>query len=504
MAQLPMMPQFYMGKGIDSTTGRSFGQAIDFDEGPLLNTGQIKSMRLDAISGSLELADKLEVGANVSMMALNTGVSAEFKLAKSLQVNNFFTYALIKVLVQNPPRVLRNPRLRPHAKELLEAKGWEEFFHAYGPEYIEAEITGGHYFALIEIHTNSEEQKRDVGAKLSGHYKIFDSSVDLSNDLKEVSRTYSLKIEITQSGGSADPFEVTIDEMLEQARAFPQLAKDSPVVVAVLTNDYRGSVPVPPGISDSDSLPMRNRQENLEDLGREYLKLRDYRGNLEFVLDHLLEFDDHLELEKPQLDTLKKEYQDDLAATSEEIDVVVRHANRCAADYQSCTTYVPKIHPKALPVIGGQTMNLKQLSEKVVYLDQERQRLEAKAGYLEDELNKLSRGERKFSPLLDVDGDIRIKPEKTFVSNGRMHIAGDEHLFLLNKTGVTVGRGWGGNGNLHVDGKITGQMDALTSNDRRYEFIIQDDGNAVIYEVATHKPLWDSWSGNLRKPNWNK
>lgn len=496
MAQLPMMPQFYMGKGIDSTTGRSFGQAIDFDEGPLLNTGQIKSMRLDAISGSLELADKLEVGANVSMMALNTGVSAEFKLAKSLQVNNFFTYALIKVLVQNPPRVLRNPRLRPHAKELLETKGWEEFFHVYGPEYIEAEITGGHYFALIEIQTNSVEQKRDVGAKLSGHYKILNSGVDLSNDLKEVSKHYTLKIEISQSGGSGDPFEATIDEMLEQAKVFPQLVKDSPVVVAVLTNDYRGSVPVPPGISDSDSLPMRNRQETLEDLGREYLKLRDYRGNLEFVLDHLLEFDDYRELEKPQLDTLGKEYQDDLVATSEELDVIARHADRCAADYQSCTTYVPKIHPKALPVIGGQTMNLKQLSEKVVYL--------------EDQINKVTSGQRTFSPQIDTE-NIRMKDQGILFAPGRMHINGDEHLFLLNKNGVIVSKGWNGSGdltvdgqiagrgNLNVEGKITGQMDALTSNDHRYQFIIQDDGNAVIYEVATHKPLWDSWKGNLRR-----
>ena len=130
--------------------------------------------------------------------------------------------------------------------------------------------------------------------------------------------------------------------------------------------------------------------------------------------------------------------------------------------------------------------------------------LEAKAGYLEDELNKLSRGERKFSPLLDVDGDIRIKPEKTLVSHGRMHIAGDEHLFLLNKTGVTVGRGWGGNGNLTVEGQINGQMAIMTSSDRRYQLVLQDDSNVVLYEVATGKALWDSVSGNLRRPNFNK
>ncbi|WP_297324999.1 H-type lectin domain-containing protein [Nitrosomonas sp.] len=37
---------------------------------------------------------------------------------------------------------------------------------------------------------------------------------------------------------------------------------------------------------------------------------------------------------------------------------------------------------------------------------------------------------------------------------GRMHIAGDELLFLLNKAGVVVSKAWGGNGNLTVEGNI--------------------------------------------------
>src|SRR5690348_10111540 len=37
---------------------------------------------------------------------------------------------------------------------------------------------------------------------------------------------------------------------------------------------------------------------------------------------------------------------------------------------------------------------------------------------------------------------------------GRLHIAGEEKLFLLNKGGVIVGNEWGGNGNLTVEGVV--------------------------------------------------
>ena len=42
----------------------------------------------------------------------------------------------------------------------------------------------------------------------------------------------------------------------------------------------------------------------------------------------------------------------------------------------------------------------------------------------------------------------------TVASAGRMHLSGEEMLFLLNKQGVAVSGAWGGNGQLHVDGNL--------------------------------------------------
>ena len=43
----------------------------------------------------------------------------------------------------------------------------------------------------------------------------------------------------------------------------------------------------------------------------------------------------------------------------------------------------------------------------------------------------------------------------TLSATGRLHIAGDELLYVLNKNGVVVGKEWGGNGNLQAQGEIT-------------------------------------------------
>jgi hypothetical protein len=51
-------------------------------------------------------------------------------------------------------------------------------------------------------------------------------------------------------------------------------------------------------------------------------------------------------------------------------------------------------------------------------------------------------------------GDIRLEAGRTFYSPGRLHVHGEELLYILNKAGVVIGREGGGNGNLWVEGEV--------------------------------------------------
>jgi len=54
---------------------------------------------------------------------------------------------------------------------------------------------------------------------------------------------------------------------------------------------------------------------------------------------------------------------------------------------------------------------------------------------------------------LEVNGNMKIN--NTLLSDGIMHLSGGGLLYLLNKDGVIIGKEWGGNGNLTVEGIST-------------------------------------------------
>jgi hypothetical protein len=56
--------------------------------------------------------------------------------------------------------------------------------------------------------------------------------------------------------------------------------------------------------------------------------------------------------------------------------------------------------------------------------------------------------------ILTANNDILVGPGKTIRSNSRMHINTGEILYLLPKSGVTIGKEWGGTGDLRVQGKL--------------------------------------------------
>jgi Chaperone of endosialidase len=73
------------------------------------------------------------------------------------------------------------------------------------------------------------------------------------------------------------------------------------------------------------------------------------------------------------------------------------------------------------------------------------------------------------SAMLTVNGDLTFAAAPTTIraDGGRLHITGGEILYLLNKSGVVVGREWGGNGNVTVEGNVgIGTAINDTSNQR--------------------------------------
>ena len=66
-------------------------------------------------------------------------------------------------------------------------------------------------------------------------------------------------------------------------------------------------------------------------------------------------------------------------------------------------------------------------------------------------------GSINTSGNITAGGDMNVGSGRTIASQGRLHITGAELLYILNKNGVIIGKEWGGNGNLAVQGDMTVQ-----------------------------------------------
>jgi hypothetical protein len=63
-------------------------------------------------------------------------------------------------------------------------------------------------------------------------------------------------------------------------------------------------------------------------------------------------------------------------------------------------------------------------------------------------------GTSSFAGNVGIGGTLSFTATSTISAAGRLHISGDELLYLLNKSGVVVGKEWGGTGDLTVQGDL--------------------------------------------------
>lgn len=345
MSEIPMLTGLYEGRGVDPDTGKTFNVGVTFKPPQTLVNpqGQNSVMTIKVITSTSQMADLLNVSAAATVTTIKGGGSAEAKFLRDRTLNSYYLYALVKVIVENPAVTIRDVVLKDNAHNLLKEQGWDSFAQSYGLQYVEGYITGGFYYALLEIQTTDAGEKQEIASKLNGNYKGFGlkigATAEANSQIQNSTKNYTTNVYVFQSGGSGDILETNLEDMIKQAQEFPKLVKESPVPIRAIINDYRNSSEnIPPNLSRA-SLKFIVQKERLEDLGKSYLRLRDYKHNLQFTIDNLDLFDEYKNLEKETKKQKRKQLEDSLKNVSKEIDKVVRLATACAEDFNKCEIY---------------------------------------------------------------------------------------------------------------------------------------------------------------------
>jgi hypothetical protein len=247
---------FFEARGYYMNTDRVAGDCIESATGgpvkpvQLPNTGgQTVSWSLRLLESSADVQEALSISASASADFLIGGGGAKFNFAETTQTSETSVTLLASMTVTNtswtmPPGI----KLTSSALSLLRgvagappsAAQLARFRQRCGDGFLHSYTTGGQYFAMIQVHTSSLEEKQAISAHIEGHYLTFEAEADFSKEMQKYVSNSSTTVRTYQIGGEGAGASACSDVTCVKQRvaSFTQSVKDKPVVFKSTVKPY--------------------------------------------------------------------------------------------------------------------------------------------------------------------------------------------------------------------------------------------------------------------------
>lgn len=238
------------GTGFNTATGVEKGQALTFgslgNETRFSGSGQSLTFYTVQITSRDNLFNELTTIVSAkgkgSYGAFKASGSFNHSSFRSLSINNYNQYLLVKMFVTNPDESLRSLRLTHEARALADSRP-DDFLREFGDEFVARKTTGGQINVLYEFksHSSSERNKTELAIKAlasyfgaSGSGKVTRNQVE--DRLKEVSE---LRVWLLRDGGITTIPALTLEELDKYVReSFLPDVRQNPRVIGIHTRKF--------------------------------------------------------------------------------------------------------------------------------------------------------------------------------------------------------------------------------------------------------------------------
>lgn len=341
--ELGMQP----GIGFESVFEDVRGKCVEYDGTEPLTNAQTVTYKVSMIEKSRDLGVELAVSNAMSIKGAvpdtpaTISAKTRFALGAQYTLNRYSIYLLAKVEVRNETTQLKNPRIKDSVKNALAAANSnpgaiDTFRLQCGDSYLGAYTTGGEFFGVIEMETDSEEQKlqmkREVEAAIAAE-GVGEASTQQSLELKLTNavKNKKLKIWTYQKGGTGAAQVGLVDTpqlLLERIRNFPTFVQPGAAAAAYTATfkDYFTlELPLTPEYRDA----LINAQDVMAELAGITTQLIDRRADIQYVLDHPNSFKDFTTPKRNELIAAR-------TATNDLLKKLYKAARDCHNKFRDC------------------------------------------------------------------------------------------------------------------------------------------------------------------------
>ena len=322
--RIPYIGNMSFGRGVNSLTGEVLGVALECDQ-PIATAGvggQEAKVEVEMINTHEQLMESMGLSVSVSGHYGMFSASGKFGLAEKSSFNSQSSFIVAKCLVQNAFLQVNHAKLLPEAEALLTNNKPDTFKTAFGDSFVRGILTGGEYYAVIQITSTEEEQQQSLAlsCKASCQGLVASATFKTSLDKAQASTTSETDISINfyQRAGQDEQLAFTkdVEEVLARLIAFPAIVRANPIgYEAEIANYNTLALPTP------NYVEIENREESLQDCARLRLKYMTIRNDIEFARSNPVFFDNL------PTDQELQETQDKYTMA---INFLMRHASRIA------------------------------------------------------------------------------------------------------------------------------------------------------------------------------
>eukprot|EP01024_Parvocaulis_polyphysoides_P023456 TRINITY_DN2167_c0_g1_i10.p1 TRINITY_DN2167_c0_g1~~TRINITY_DN2167_c0_g1_i10.p1 ORF type:complete len:413 (+),score=9.73 TRINITY_DN2167_c0_g1_i10:571-1809(+) len=203
---------------------------------------------------------------------------------------------------------------------------------------------------MIVVHTQSQAEKQAIasGIQFTGYGAGAD--IKYSSAAQKVLSKRRVEVYGKQIGGEPISLATTMDDMVQQLKAFPQQVLKSPVPIFGIFKSYIETIPFN---WSGDGVDYQVRDNVLEDLSARISNLKDRNNDLQYVKNNYRQFAEFQSQSKQNQTQGLRQIQKEINQITTEINKINEVAVGCTSNTDKCVlpneTYVPLFDLPELP-----------------------------------------------------------------------------------------------------------------------------------------------------------
>lgn len=338
----PYIEGMSFGAGVNSLNGDIKGDAVVVhrdDSGkvvrldpPDLNNSQKVEILLKRIESREEFEESLglSVAGNFSYGFFKANAKVDF--SKNIKRVGYNLYFLIRVTVENGFQRMRDVEIKDIPKKMLEDGRFNQFQERNGDCFVLGMKTGGVFYALLEFHTSSEEEKTKLSASLKMEFGTGLTSTEMSiameNSIKNSKTNQDVTFQVLVEPADSKQallLAPDVSAILDYAKDFHLVVKEMGAPYAVLLQEYTDlDIPNAPNAID-----LEKQRDSIKILIKRKALLVDLRDKIDFILEFPEQFEEITPLIIDDL-TQKRNHLQQLINDAFDL------ASKCANSYKVC------------------------------------------------------------------------------------------------------------------------------------------------------------------------